>query len=64
MAPIKFTSWGVPEINPETMQTSEPAVFCGGDLDGYCNTTVEAVNDGKQASWHMHKYLQVSPLCM
>ena len=59
MAPIKFTSWGVPEINSETMQTSEAAVFCGGDLGGYCNTTVEAVNDGKQASWYMHKYLQV-----
>ena len=43
----------------ETMQTSEAAVFCGGDLGGYCNTTVEAVNDGKQASWYMHKYLQV-----
>lgn len=59
MAPIKFTPWGIPEINPETMQSSEAAVFCGGDLSGYCNTTVEAVNDGKQASWHMHKYLQV-----
>ena len=59
MTPIKFTSWGVPEINMETMQTSEAAVFCGGDLGGYCNTTVEAVNDGKQASWYMHKYLQV-----
>lgn len=61
MAPIKFTSWGVPDINPETMQTSEAAVFCGGDLGGHCNTTVEAVNDGKQASWYMHKYLQVRP---
>ncbi|XP_065905312.1 dihydropyrimidine dehydrogenase [NADP(+)]-like [Dysidea avara] len=58
MAPIKFNSWGAPEVNSETMQTSEAAVFCGGDLGGYCNTTVEAVNDGKQASWHMHKYLQ------
>ena len=61
MAPIKLTSWGVPEINTETMQTSEAAVFCGGDLGGYCNTTVEAVNDGKQASWYIHKYLQVCP---
>ena len=41
------------------MTTSEPNVFCGGDLAGYANTTVESVNDGKQAAWHMHRYLQV-----
>jgi hypothetical protein len=36
-----------------------PGVFCGGDIGGLCHTTVEAVNDGKQASWHMHAFLQV-----
>ena len=41
------------------MQSSEPWVFCGGDLAGVAQTTVESVNDGKQASWHLHKYLQV-----
>ena len=43
-----------------TIKTSEPWVFCGGDLAGVAQTTVESVNDGKQASWHIHKYLQVS----
>ena len=41
------------------MATSEPNVFCGGDLAGVANTTVESVNDGKQAAWYMHMHLQV-----
>ena len=41
------------------MRSSEPGVFCGGDVAGVANTTVESTNDGKQAAWHMHKYLQV-----
>ncbi len=59
MAPIRLNRWGLPELDPESMQTSEPWVFAGGDVAGLANTTVEAVNDGKQASWHMHRYLQV-----
>ena len=41
------------------MATSEPGVFGGGDIAGVAATTVECVNDGKHASWSMHKYLQV-----
>ena len=59
MAPVKLTSWNIPEINPETMQTSIPSVFCGGDIGGVAETTVEATNDGKQAAWNIHRYLQV-----
>lgn len=59
MAPIKFNRWGLPAVDPETMQTSEPWVFAGGDIGGLANTTVESVNDGKQASWYMHRYIQV-----
>lgn len=58
MAPIRLSRWGLPELDPESMQTSEPWVFAGGDVAGLANTTVEAVNEGKQASWHRHKYLQ------
>nr|XP_009684264.1 PREDICTED: dihydropyrimidine dehydrogenase [NADP(+)] isoform X6 [Struthio camelus australis] len=58
MAPVKFNKWGLPEVDPETMQTSEPWVFAGGDIGGLANTTVESVNDGKQASWYMHRYIQ------
>ncbi|XP_042353544.1 dihydropyrimidine dehydrogenase [NADP(+)] [Plectropomus leopardus] len=58
MAPVKMTRWGTPEVNSDTMQTSEPWVFAGGDIAGLANTTVESVNDGKQASWHIHRYMQ------
>ncbi|XP_075038434.1 dihydropyrimidine dehydrogenase [NADP(+)] isoform X2 [Mixophyes fleayi] len=58
MEPINFNRWGLPDVNTETMQTSEPGVFAGGDIAGLANTTVESVNDGKQASWYIHKYIQ------
>uniref|UniRef100_A0AAR2K849 Dihydropyrimidine dehydrogenase b n=1 Tax=Pygocentrus nattereri TaxID=42514 RepID=A0AAR2K849_PYGNA len=47
-----------PEVNAKTMQTSEPWVFAGGDITGLANITVESVNNGKQTSWHIHKYIQ------
>uniref|UniRef100_A0A8C2RXQ7 Dihydropyrimidine dehydrogenase [NADP(+)] n=1 Tax=Capra hircus TaxID=9925 RepID=A0A8C2RXQ7_CAPHI len=59
LSPIKFNRWDLPEVDPETMQTSEPWVFAGGDVVGIANTTVESVNDGKQASWYIHRYIQV-----
>ncbi|KAI0213729.1 Dihydropyrimidine dehydrogenase [NADP(+)] [Lamellibrachia satsuma] len=58
LEPLKLNRWNLPEINPDTMQSSEAGVFCGGDMAGVAQTTVESVNDGKQASWHIHKYLQ------
>ncbi|XP_063062842.1 dihydropyrimidine dehydrogenase a, tandem duplicate 1 [Engraulis encrasicolus] len=58
MAPIRLNRWGLPDLHPESMQCSEPWVFAGGDVAGLANTTVESVNDGKQASWHIHKYIQ------
>ena len=58
LEPVKLNKWGLPDIDPITMTTSESWVFAGGDLAGLSQTTVESVNDGKQASWHIHRYLQ------
>lgn len=44
------------------MSTSVSGVFCGGDLAGVAQTTVESVNDGKTASWYIHKYIQVNQI--
>ncbi|XP_054707214.1 dihydropyrimidine dehydrogenase [NADP(+)]-like [Uloborus diversus] len=56
--PLELTSDGLPKVNLQTMQTSEPWVFCGGDLAGIAETTVEATNDGKTAAWYMHSFIQ------
>lgn len=58
LEPMKLNSAGLPVVNNDTMETSEPGVFSGGDLAGQANTTVESVNDGKTAAWYMHRYLQ------
>ncbi|KAL7832258.1 hypothetical protein AOLI_G00298060 [Acnodon oligacanthus] len=58
MAPVQLSRSGPPEVNAKTMQTSEPWVFAGGDIAGLANTTMESVNNGKQAAWHIHKYVQ------
>jgi len=58
MAPVKLNRWGTPDVDTNTMETSEPDVFCGGDLAGVAETAVEAVNDGKIAAWSIHRYLQ------
>ncbi len=34
-------------------------IFAGGDATGSANL-VDAVNDGKTASWYIHKYIQES----
>ena len=60
LTPVKLNRWGLPDVDPLAMTTSEPWVFSGGDIAGVAQTTVESVNDGKTASWSMHKYLQVS----
>lgn len=55
-APVKFNSWGQVDVD-EHMRTNVPYIFAGGDLIGN-GMTVEAVNDGKTASWYIHKYVQ------
>lgn len=58
LSPVKLNRWGQPDVDPKTMSSSEPGVFCGGDIAGVAETTVESVNDGKTAAWNIHKYLQ------
>ena len=57
--PLKINRNGYLDVNPETMESSERGLFAGGDIAGYSETTVEAVNDGKTAAWYMHCYIQV-----
>lgn len=61
LAPLDLHSNNLPVVDNHTMQTSHPAVWCGGDLAGVAETTVESVNDGKTAAWYMHCYLEGLP---
>ena len=55
---MTFTRAGTADIHADSMQSkAAPWIFCGGDLTGN-GTTVEATNDGKTASWYLHKYIQ------
>lgn len=60
LAPVQMNRWGLPIVDNNTGQLlGTDWAFAGGDLAGTSETTVESVNDGKIAAWHMHKYLQV-----
>ncbi|CAL8076236.1 unnamed protein product [Calicophoron daubneyi] len=48
----------LPVVDLHTMQTSEPDIWCGGDLTGFSHSVVEAANDGKTAAWNIHCALQ------
>ncbi|CAF1117663.1 unnamed protein product [Adineta steineri] len=58
LEPVLLDKYNYPVVDLKTMSTSEPGVFCGGDLAKIASTTVESVNDGKTAAWHLHRYLQ------
>lgn len=60
LSPVPLNKWNLPKTNLNTHQTELLQVFCGGDLAGSANTTVESVNDGKTAAWFIHCYLQVT----
>eukprot|EP00760_Papus_ankaliazontas_P027475 PhM_4_TR3356/c0_g1_i1/m.29092/K00207/DPYD; dihydropyrimidine dehydrogenase (NADP+) len=58
LAPLSFDKWGTAEVDKTTMQSkAAPWLFAAGDCAG-SGITVEAANDGKQASWHMHCHIQ------
>lgn len=54
--PVEINDWGKIIVD-EQMSTKIEGIFAGGDIVG-SETLVEAANDGKTASWYMHKYIQ------
>lgn len=62
LSPIKLhQDNGLPILSSSGLPMScegLPSVFCGGDLAGITETTVEATNDGKVAAWSIHTYLK------
>ncbi|KAH3758833.1 dihydropyrimidine dehydrogenase [Pelomyxa schiedti] len=57
LGPLSVLPQGFIKIDPTTNATSVEGIFAGGDCVGSVSV-VQAVNDGKNAAWSMHKYIQ------
>jgi len=55
---VDISKWNLLTVNPETLQTSVPWIFAGGDVVTGPATVIEAVDAGKKAARYMAKYLQ------
>ena len=55
---LKVTDWGTIVVDKETMQSSIPDLFAGGDIVRGGATVILAMGDGRKAAAGMHKYIQ------
>ncbi|MFB3854207.1 MAG: FAD-dependent oxidoreductase [Vicinamibacterales bacterium] len=55
---LKVTDRGTLWVDPETMQTSRPGIFAGGDVVTGPNTVVQAIAAGKKAAMVIDRYLR------
>jgi len=55
---LETTRWKTIVVNEQTMQSSIPEMFAGGDIVRGGATVILAMGDGKIAAENMHKYLQ------
>ena len=58
LADLKCTDWGTIVVDKETMQSSIPEIFAGGDIVRGGATVILAMGDGRTAAAGMHKYIQ------
>ena len=55
---LEVSKWNLLVVNPETLQTSQPHIFAGGDVITGPATVIEAVEAGKRAAYYMARYMQ------
>jgi glutamate synthase (NADPH/NADH) small chain len=55
---LKMSRWGTIEVDSETLQSSIPDIFAGGDIVRGGATVILAMGDGRRAAASMHDYLQ------
>lgn len=54
---IATTPRGLVQVEPRTLATTKPGVFCGGDLAFGPRIIIEATADGKRAALAIHRFL-------
>jgi len=57
MPELETTKWGTIVVDQNTMQTSVPGVFAGGDIVSGAATVILAMGQGRIAASSIHKYL-------
>ncbi len=55
---LKTTSWGTIQVNNDTLQSSLPEMFAGGDIVRGGATVILAMGDGRKAAQKMDEYLK------
>jgi formate dehydrogenase (NADP+) beta subunit len=59
---IELTARGLVAVEPRTLATTMPGVYCGGDLAFGPRIVIEAVADGKRAALAIHEHLGGGPV--
>ncbi len=54
---LELEKWGEIKVNWETMETSIPGIFAGGDIVRGGATVILAMGDGRKAAYEIDKYL-------
>ncbi len=55
---LKMSDWGTIIVDKETMQSSIPDIFAGGDIVRGGATVILAMGDGRKAAVGIHNYIQ------
>ncbi len=55
---IEVTDWGTLKVDKETLATSRPGVFAGGDVVTGPNTVVQAIAAGKKVAKMIGRYVR------
>ena len=58
MKELEVSSWGTIQVDQESMMTSVPDIFAGGDIVRGGATVILAMGDGRKAAGAMDKYLR------
>jgi len=59
---LDITRRGTFVVNPQTLETSRPGVFAGGDAARGPGALIEAIADGRRAALSIDRYLRHMPL--